>query len=64
MSIEYTCDGCGAKAKPEKSAYGKPILPLNWYSRRDVDGEQHAYSRNCIKKSYEKSGKTDLVLPI
>ena len=43
---------------------GGIFKPSHWSARKDDDGTQHACCRECIKKAAEKSGKTDLVLPI
>ncbi|KXB08784.1 hypothetical protein AKJ59_00480 [candidate division MSBL1 archaeon SCGC-AAA385M02] len=63
MTVLYICDGCGKREPAAINPYGKSIKPRKWYSRRDEDGEQHACSRECIKKIAERTGKTDLVLP-
>ena len=63
MACEYICDGCGKRM--EASRNGRDYLkPSSWYQRSDEDGIQVACCRECIAKCAEKSGKTDLVLPV
>ena len=64
MSCEFICDGCGKKCEGKSNSMGQRLKPHSWYERSDEDGIQIACSRDCIKKIAEKTGKTDLVLPI
>lgn len=64
MAVEYICDGCGKRAIVAATRNGLYFKPHNWYDRSDDDGTQTACSRECIKIIAEKSGKTDIVLPI
>ena len=64
MACEYICDGCGKREPADKSLMGDWIKPRLWFRRCDLDGSQDACCRECIKKIAEKTGKTDLVLPI
>lgn len=59
MSIEYICDGCGARQPVKREA-----KPRDWFVREDDDGVQVACSRPCIALVAKASGKTGLVLPI
>lgn len=63
MAAEIICDGCGKReaAVPAGTHWTKP---RHWFERSDRDGIQTACSRECIKKIAEKTGKTDVVLPI
>ncbi|MBT9132474.1 MAG: hypothetical protein DDT33_00992 [Firmicutes bacterium] len=63
MACEFICDGCNKKAPGEYNGQDW-FKPRSWYERSDKDGIQTACSRECIKKIAEKTGKTDLVLPI
>lgn len=63
MSAESICDGCGKRA-PMACYSGRWFKPNDWFERSDGDGTQTACSRECIKKIAEKSGKTDVVLPL
>jgi hypothetical protein len=63
MAAKIICDGCGKEA-PMSSSHGNWFKPYSWYERSDEDGIQSVCSRECIKKAAEKSGKTDVVLPI
>jgi len=63
MPCEFICDGCGKRA-PGVSNGQNWFKPSSWYERSDKDGIQTACSRECIKKIAEKTGKTNLVLPI
>jgi hypothetical protein len=63
--IKYICDGCAKEADAVFSSEARRLFkPDSWFARADEDGEQHACSRECIKKASEKTGKTDLVLPV
>lgn len=66
MAAEWICDGCGKRAPGEFFAQGDRNWhkPRNWYERSDDDGCQSACCRECIDKIAEKSGKTNVVLPI
>jgi hypothetical protein len=64
MSVEWICDGCGARSKGSRSPSGDELKPPHWYCRGDEDGDQHACSRECIGVVAKKSGKTSVVLPI
>lgn len=63
MAAESICDGCGKRAPMycNGQAWFKPSA---WYERTDKDGTQTACCRECIATIAEKSGKTDVVLPI
>jgi hypothetical protein len=60
---EFTCQGCGMKAPGEfyDHSWHKPF---SWFERSDSHGPQTACSRRCIKLVAEKTGKSDLVLPL
>lgn len=62
--VKYVCDGCGKEALVIATRDGLHHKPHDWYQRTDDDGTQTACSRDCIKTVAEKSGKTDIVLPI
>lgn len=64
MSAEFICDGCGKREVGKALRSGGWSRPSDWYERTDEDGTQTACSRECIRRVAEKSGKTDLVLPI
>jgi hypothetical protein len=64
MAAESICDGCGKRAPMIQGSLGRWHKPSKWFERSDGDGTQTACSRECIKKIAEKSGKTDVVLPI
>lgn len=64
MAMESICDGCGKREPAEHGTSGTWHKPRQWYERSDKDGIQTACSRECIDKIAEKTGKTDLVLPI
>lgn len=40
------------------------LKPGSWYERTDESGTQTACGRECIAKTAEKTGKSDLVLPV
>lgn len=63
MACEFICDGCGKKQPAEHNGRDW-FKPSAWFERSDSDGVQTACSRECIKKIAEKSGKTDVVIPI
>jgi hypothetical protein len=63
MSCEFICDGCGKRVKGS-SLNGNWYKPDSWFERSDEDGTQTAWSRNCITKIAEKTGKTNIILPI
>jgi len=54
LTVEYICDGCGAKMPAGRSYDGSPIKPYKWYARtvvvEGVKTEQHACSRACAEK--------------
>ncbi len=64
MACEFICDACGKRKPGWSSRGGEWFKPNDWYERTDDDGTQTACSRDCIKKIAEKTGKTDLVLPV
>jgi len=64
MAAEAICDGCGKRAVMIASQDGCWYKPASWYERSDRNGIQTACSRKCIDKIAEKTGKTDVVLPI
>ena len=64
MPVIYECDGCGKQVAGSFNARGDAYKPHVWFQRSDDDGTQLACSRECIKKTAEKSGKTSVVLPI
>lgn len=61
--VKYICDGCGKEKNAVAGRFGWS-KPDNWFSRTDDDGPQDACSRECIQDVAEKTGKSDLVLPI
>ena len=63
MSVIYVCDGCG-KQTPAVQFPGGLFKPPSWFERRDDDGAQHACCRACIDAIAEKTGKTNVVLPL
>jgi hypothetical protein len=63
MACEMICDGCG-KREPAQEGHGDFTKPHEWFQRSDKDGIQLACSRECIKLTAERSGKTGLILPI
>ena len=63
MACKFICDGCGHEA-PGYYNGRDWFKPHSWFERSDEDGPQDACSRQCIDKIAEKSGKTDVVLPI
>lgn len=63
MAAEIICDGCGKRQA--MSHNGRDwFKPASWYERSDKEGIQSACSRECIAKIAERTGKTDVVLPI
>lgn len=66
MSERTMCDGCGKEADMVFYPGGQNgwHKPPKWYQRQDGDGIQDACSRECIKAIAEKSGKTDVVIPL
>lgn len=64
MAAEVICDGCGKRAVMRVGQDGNWYKPASWYRRSDKDGIQTACSRECIDKIAEKTGKTDIVIPI
>lgn len=63
--IKFICDGCGKEQKATwYPAARTNEKPKDWFVRADQESEQHACSRECIKKIAEKTGKTTVVLPI
>jgi len=64
MACEFICDECKKRAPGSFNTMGQWFKPHDWYERSDKEGIQTACSRECIKKIAEKTGKTDLVLPI
>ena len=62
MSVIFVCDGCNRQEEGDKRPHGW-FKPLQWFSRRDDDGEQHACCRACIEQVAKTSGKTKVVLP-
>ena len=63
MACKFICDGCGKEAPAENNGRDW-FKPSHWFERSDDSGIQTACSRECIKKIAEKTGKTDLVLPV
>jgi hypothetical protein len=63
MACEFICDGCRERKSGFYNSIGwfKPAL---WFERSDKDGVQTVCSRECIKIVAEKTGKTNLVVPI
>lgn len=65
MAAKSICDGCGKEAPMIQGTNGTWHKPRDWYERSDdKSGIQTACSRECIKKIAEKSGCTEVVLPI
>lgn len=64
MACEFICDGCGKRAPGVNNRLGDWFKPRSWYERVDDDGVQTACSRECVKKIAEKTGKTNVVLPV
>lgn len=63
MACEYICDACGKRMKASHNRRDW-LKPRSWFQRSDKDGPQDACSRECIKKIAEKTGKTNVILPI
>ena len=65
MSAEYTCDGCGKKARAVY--WGVSVdwhKPNKWFQRGDKDsGPEDACSRACIDRIAKKTGKNRLIMP-
>jgi hypothetical protein len=64
MACEMICDGCGKREPAYENQHGDFIKPREWFQRSDKDGIQLACSRECIKITAARSGKTGLVAPI
>lgn len=64
MACEFICDGCGKRAPGFSNRLGGWFKPRSWYERTDEEGTQTACSRECIQKIAEKTGKTNVVLPV
>lgn len=66
MSATIKCDGCGKEEPMVRYPNGSRgwFKPESWYQREDEDGVQVACSRECIKKIADKSGKTEVVIPL
>ena len=63
MGMIAICDGCGEQL-PAMSNGHDWFKPRSWYERSDKDGIQIACSRECIEKIAERTGKTDVILPV
>ena len=64
MSCEFICDGCGKREPGLYNDMGDWFKPGSWFQRSDDDGPQVVCCRECIERVAEKTGKTNLVLPI
>jgi hypothetical protein len=62
--VEFICDGCGKRSLGCATRSGDWLKPPDWYQRTDDDGTQVACSRRCIDIIAEKTGKTNVVLPV
>lgn len=63
--VIFFCDYCEAQAEGEW--YGSPPSahkPRHWFQRSDKDGVQVVCSRTCIDLLAEKTGKTNIVVPM